>query len=219
MDILLGLSYGIGLLLIGTAATVYWSNGSSIVALWLFVVGIVWLVFTGGCQAQRAILSAETEETDDPNRPHVSVTDAGIITKPGDNAPTVFVTIRNSGKRPAYGLIWRAAFAMRNFPDIGVLDLDRKSIAARFDLAPDAPLFYEWKFSEWGDGNWPLIKSGKAAILAFGEISYRDGPKTGICIVRYRLIHGGDSFVPEGKFGIAKEGNSTGPECKKDSPN
>ena len=58
MDVLLGLSYGIGLLLIGAAATVYWGNGNSSLALWLCVSGTVWIILTGAIQTQFIIIEA-----------------------------------------------------------------------------------------------------------------------------------------------------------------
>jgi hypothetical protein len=147
-------------------------------------------------------------------RAYVSVSDAGIITKPGDSAPTVYVIIKNTGQAPVYGLTWRVSFAMRKFTDIGILDIDRKNIAARFDLPPSGTLFYERKFTEWGSGGWDLIHSGQGVIFAFGEILYKDtdASKVPRC-TKYRLYHGGDSLAPEGKFAIAKEGNSTDKNC------
>lgn len=203
----------LGPLIIGIAGCVYY-GGSKVVAIWIGFAGCVFLLLAAALQWHQAIRSAEEEKTD-PTLPYVSVSDAGIVTKPNDSAPTVFVVIKNSGQTPAYGVTWRAAFAVRNFPDIGVLDLDHKSVAAKFDLPPGNTLFYEWKFEQWGDGNWAAIKKGDVAILAFGEILYTDQSKSKKprC-TQYRLIHGGDSLAPEGKFGIAKEGNYTDGDCK-----
>jgi hypothetical protein len=60
MDVVLGLLYGVGLLIIGTAATVYWSNGSKTVVLWFFISGAIWVELVAGFQAQRAIWEEQT---------------------------------------------------------------------------------------------------------------------------------------------------------------
>jgi hypothetical protein len=207
----------IGPIAIGIAVSIYY-GGSKVVAIWTGFAGVVLLLLAAALQWQQTVQSAEIKKADGAH-PNVSVSDAGIVTKGGDAAPTVFVTIKNSGQGTAYGLTWRAAFAMRAFPDFGILELDRKNIAATFDLPPNGTLFYEWRFTEWGVGNWDLINNGRGAIFAFGEILYKDteASKAMRCN-KYRLYHGGDSLAPEGKFAIAKEGNSTDKNCDYNGP-
>jgi hypothetical protein len=144
----------------------------------------------------------------------VSVSDAGIVTGPGGSAPTVYVVIKNTGTVPAYKLTWRASFASHEFPYAGPFEIDRKNAAASFELPPGETRLYQWKFPMWGDGNWNAIRSGKAAIFAYGEILYKDSNESKVQLCNeYRLYHGGDSFAPEGKFAVAVEGNSSNQNC------
>jgi hypothetical protein len=200
----------LGPTIIGIAGGVYY-GGSKVVAVWMGFAGCALLLLAAALQWQQHIRGAEA----DIKRPIVSVIDAGIITKRGDTAPTVFVIAKNTGQATADGLTWRAAFAMRSYPDTGNLALDQRNVAPNFDLPPGGTLSYEWKFTEWGEGNWDLVKSGRGAIFAYGEIRYRNADSTSgrLLCTNYRLYHGGDSMAPEGKFAIAKEGNGVDKGC------
>jgi hypothetical protein len=75
MDVVLGVLYAVGLLLIGIAATVYWSNGSKTAVLWFLIGGVVWLIITAGLQAQLAIIA----DNEVPQRtPQVEIDRANI---------------------------------------------------------------------------------------------------------------------------------------------
>jgi len=203
--------FGIGSLIIGIAGSVYY-GGSKITGIWIGFFGAVLLLLAAALQWQK-YLSGKESANFDPARPYVAVGDAGISAQNDAAAPTVFVTIKNNGQTPARRLTWRASFTVRTYPDIGEFTLDRNTAAPEnFDLQPGGTLFYQWTFTDWEKGFWEMINKGDAAIFAYGEITYEDASKTVRC-TKYRLIHGGDSLVPEGKFGIAKEGNSTDDEC------
>jgi hypothetical protein len=184
MDVLLGLSYGFGLLLIGSAATVYWGNGNNSLALWLCVGGVVWVALTGGMQAQHLIWQASKSnpgqtaqiELDRANikvlnfvTEKIHATRGGPLTGWG-----IQVAFRNFGKtdgkrvRIAYShyfyvqKIWRPIDMKPVFtPDDAAVDLppggDIASEFIRFDIAV---------FDE--------IKSEKLDLFLFGEVSYND---------------------------------------------
>lgn len=138
-------------------------------------------------------------------RAYVSVSNADISDLTGGDAPTVSVTIKNTGITPAYDLTWRATFAARDFPAPQEIVLDRNKVAPKTDLAPGDVLSYKWTFTEWKK-EWAIkIAEGNAAIFAVGEILYKDAFGNSHS-TKYRLIHGGDSMVGPGKFGPAAEG-------------
>jgi hypothetical protein len=104
MDVLLGLSYGFGLLLIGAAATVYWGNGSKVLALWIFIVGVIGIVLTAGVQAHRAISAANRHEAGD-GPPKIRVKGATILTPNGGRIwepVDILYGIENSGRSTAH---------------------------------------------------------------------------------------------------------------------
>jgi hypothetical protein len=139
-------------------------------------------------------------------RAYVYVSNADISDLTSGEAPTVSVTIKNTGNTPAYDLTWRAIFVARDFPVSQEIALDRKKVAPKINLAPGDVLSYKWTFTEWEKEWGKKIIEGNAAIFAVGEILYKDAFGNSHS-TQYRLIHGGDSMVCPGKFGPAAEGN------------
>ena len=202
-------------ILLGGFATAAWYGGNKTLGLWLTFAGLVCLLLTATIQIQQYLQTTNSipKTTDVPDkasviaqRAYVSVSDAGISDFIGANAPTVTVTIKNTGVTPAYDLTWRATFAAREFPATQEIVLDRGKVAPKIVLAPGNVLSYKWTFTEWKNEWGKKIAAGDAAIFAVGEIFYKDvfgNPH----FTKYRLIHGGDSMVSPGKFGPAAEGN------------
>jgi hypothetical protein len=195
-----------GLLLGGFAVGEIYS-GDKIRALWFSFFGVISFLLVLALQIQQFILKAKDDSvSENADRAYVFAVDAGISTPLGDSAPTVFVTIKNTGRTPAYDLVWRAIFMLRSFPTDGPFDLDRSKDAPKQVLPPEGSLYYQWVFTDWKPEFSASIKSGKAAVFAVGEITYKDSfgkPH----FTKYRLIHGGDAMLAEGKLGAAKEGN------------
>jgi len=156
--------------------------------------------------AQDVVPEDKAADSKIAQRAYVSVSDAEISDLTGENAPTVAVTIKNTGVTPAYGLTWRATFAAREFPAIQEIVLDRTKVAPEIVLPPGEVLSYKWTFTDWKDEWSKRIAKGDAAIFAVGEIFYKDAFGNSH-FTKYRLIHGGDSMVSPGKFGPAAEGN------------
>ena len=202
-------------ILLGGIAAAAWYGGDKILGLWLTFAGLVCLLLTATIQIQQNIRSTDSTKraadvqdkaTVIAQRAFVSVSDADISDLSGGIAPTVSVTIKNTGVTPAYDLTWRAIFAAREFPATQEIVLDRTKVAPKIVLPPDGVLSYKWTFEQWGKEWGKKVAKGNAAIFAVGEISYKDA--FGIShLTKYRLIHGGDSMVSPGKFGPAADGN------------
>jgi hypothetical protein len=203
MDVLLGLSYGIGLLLIATAITIYWSDGSVSLALWTLVSGVIWLALTGGFQTQKIIWKASETEPRPADAAYVSVVDGDVAHTIG-SPPTVALVVRNTGQTEARNVTWRATFAVA--PVDAEIPLDRTRVAPSTVLAPGGTLSYRYTFETWNPQWDALLKAETFAIIAVGEINYQDRygnywPST------YRFISGGafgrSTGIAPGKFGIA----------------
>ena len=138
MDVVLGLSYGIGLLLIGGAATVYYGNGSNSVALWLLIGGLVWAVLTGGFQTQLIILeSNKHDQRTGPPKPagpsegeinhqraYVIVESSEIRHLATDSAVEGWISLKNNGLTPAFELQrWSTIFTTNTrIPNLNALN-------------------------------------------------------------------------------------------------
>lgn len=215
MDILLFWLPLVASILLGGFAASTWYGGDKILAIWLVFAGVVFLLLTRTVQIQQKIRTADSNNAtkDVPDkvtviaqRAYVSVSDADISDLIGTTAPTVAVIIKNTGVTPAYDLTWRATFAAREFPATQDIVLDRTKEAPKMVLAPGNVLSYKWTFDHWEKEWGSKIAKGNAAIFAVGEISYKDAFGNAH-FTKYRLIHGGDSMTPPGKFGPAANGN------------
>lgn len=190
-----------------------WYSGGKVHAIWLLFGGAVCLLLLGAIQWQEDVSKPNEAGAQKPTetevaktRAYVSPSDAGFVIPTDNSAPTVFVVIKNTGQTPAYDLTWRAKFSIGNFPNLEGFQLDRQKIAPKSVLPPGQTLFYQWTFTEWKKEFGGQIAKGDAAAFAFGEISYKDAFGNSR-FTKYRLIHGGDSLAPPGKFGTAAEGN------------
>ena len=203
-------------ILLGGVAASAWYGGDKVLGLWLAFAGVVLLLLTGAIQIQHGIredeavtaaaAATQAKANEIAKRAYVSVSDATVSDLSGEIPPTVSVVIKNTGASPAYDLTWRATFAATESPTDEEIVLDRTKDAPAIILPTGEVLSYQWTFSQWEKGWNKKVFTGKAAIFAVGEISYKDAfgnPHS----TKYRLIHGGDSLVRPGKFGPDKKGN------------
>lgn len=202
-------------ILLGGIATAAWYGGNKTLCLWLAFTGLVCMLLTATIQIQQYLRTTDgipkttgvpDKESVIAQRAYVSVSDASISDLTGGNAPTVAVTIKNTGVTPAYDLTWRATFTAREFPEPQEIVLDRTKDAPKIVLPPGSVLSYKWTFTDWKSEWGKKIGEGDAAVFAVGEIFYKDVFGNSH-FTKYRLIHGGDSMVSPGKFGPAAEGN------------
>ena len=179
MDVILGVLYGGGLLLIGTAATVYWSNGSKTLSLWFLIGGTVWVILTAGFQTQLAIWESERDVKHDGA---ASIVVARILSDPVmDNPVTqklvgwgISVEWENTGATKAKN--FEAWFAMRRFqPDISP-DFDcsagKSTEGVPIEVAAG-------KIQNSGIGRFPLAEfeaaqRGDGQIYIWGMATYND---------------------------------------------
>src|ERR1039458_7048264 len=79
MDILIGLSYAIGVAALFGSLNAYYS-GNKLHALWWVAGGLIWLILTGAWQIHRYILASETISHPDLERPNL------VSPKPAEEA-------------------------------------------------------------------------------------------------------------------------------------
>jgi hypothetical protein len=151
--------------------------------------------------------SSDKDIGEKKNRAYVTVSDAGISAPIGSTAPTMQVTITNTGQTPAFELSWRARFWIKAFPPPDDdFSFDNFKTASKTTLATGQSQHYQWTFDKWDQSWGVLVNTGKAAVYAVGEINYIDvfGKSH---FTKFRLYHGGDSLAPPGKFAAATDGN------------
>jgi hypothetical protein len=183
MDIVLGVLYAVGLLLIGIAATVYWSSGSKTAVLWFLIIGVVWLIITAGLQAQRAII-ADNEAPQ--STPQVEIDRANIqllnfyTIQIQDNAwePlrgwAIQAIFKNVGKTTAKQV--RIVYGHKYFT--GAIPPD---VNMTVDISPDSPTVdigqggeFRSEIKKFAMEVFDGINTKGGNLLLFGEVRYAD---------------------------------------------
>jgi hypothetical protein len=182
MDVVLGVLYAVGLLLIGSAATVYWSSGSKTAVLWFLISGVVWLILTAGLQAQLAIIA----DNEAPHTPQVEINRANIQLLSFYAAP-----IQDNAREPLKG--WAIRTIFKNFGQTvakqvridyghhyfaGAIPSDVNMTAY---FSPDAPTInvgpgveIRSEFKKIAMDVFDSINTKGANLLLFGEVRYAD---------------------------------------------
>ena len=139
-------------------------------------------------------------------RAYVSVSEAYISSATGKTPPTISLEVRNFGQTPAYDLIWLASYTVSPEPDAAPFALHREVPPSKSTLFPATTTSKTIILPGWKPDYGEMISAGKAAVYAFGEISYTDafGKKRRVA---YRLKHGGSQGVRPEKLYPTEEGN------------
>jgi hypothetical protein len=139
-------------------------------------------------------------------RAYVSVSEAHITTATGTTPPIISLELRNFGQTPAYDLIWLAGCTVSPASDAAAFVLDRTAVPPKSTLFPAATASKATIPPGWKPEYGEMIRAGKAAIYAFGEISYTDafGKKR---LVTYRFKRGGSLGVQPERLLPTEEGN------------
>lgn len=196
MDVILSVLYGFGILFIGTAATVYWSNGNKTISLWMFIGGVIWIFLTAGFQAQRAITEsagsdkgASTNEAPKSDEAEIRQRRAYVLLDPDKifetltvsvgKEPEFMLRVKNVGQTPAYKLGVVRGSASGPWPLSTETDLTIKSTGEVRDISPPGNITF-WGTNTDSKGNavtqaqFDAFKTGALRFYIFGRITYRD---------------------------------------------
>ena len=206
----------VGAVIVGYGITIWFSNtGNKTHAVWLGFAGCVMLMLGLAIHFQKLVWADAAKPATPTDaevrqlRAYVSAVDAGVVHSPG-SAPRVFVVVKNTGQTTALDLTWRAKFSLG--PQDAPVSLDQTIPAPKITLQSGASLSYDWTFEQWQPSFETLLQSGSVAIIAVGEVRYRD--VFGIDrFANYRLLSGGSYGRPTGttpgKFSPDSSGNNS----------
>lgn len=146
MDYAINVMFGVGILLIGIAATIYWGNGSKVHALWSGIGGAVCCLISLGLYGQQTITTSEALGT---SRPWLTITPTTFqIDARTQTSGIIYFTVQNVGRQPALdatiffdrpfaGIDWD--YAINRFKDVEKITWAKR---------PDRSIFPEQPYSD-----------------------------------------------------------------------
>jgi hypothetical protein len=211
MDVIIGLLYAVGLLLIGIAATVYWGNGSPTLSLWTLVGGLIWTVLTGAFHTQLFISEANKAHSEDAKPPQYEIdrqrayviVEASELRNAGKSDAPIegWVSLKNTGLTPALELRRIARIFATKYPFDGFDPIPLGD--ARGVLGPgNAVDFGPMRMSGILSAEQKLaVSKGEMAIYVYGRVEYFDVFRIKRCtnfrlIFRDNMIGIGDGVLP-----------------------
>lgn len=145
------------------------------------------------------------------DRAYVHVNDASV-SHPNGAAPTMVVSVKNSGRSPARELTWRAKFTTKLLTEADMVTLDPNvPPGPKQTLAPGNVLSFKYTFSDWNSEIDAMLEAGTAAIFAIGEVRYKD--IAGVVRSTSYLLMSGGRFnmrpgISGGRFGTVREASN-----------
>lgn len=161
----------------------------STVGLWVATIG---LYISGEKTAQREL------------RAYVFIGHANLVDF--DDIPIIQIMFKNSGQTPAYNLRAWNAVRLAEFPLTQELTHPGEVEISRTALGPGMDLHITTPTARLTDIRRNAIRSGRAALYAFGRADYVDAFGRDRYL-KWRLYYGGDAQRPDGSLAVHIEGN------------